>query len=208
MHKKIMVAFAAAVAAAAFVPAVASAATSVPDLPTNLTLPVHQAYLADDEGNPEHATVNVEGPLTLNSSTGLVIGCANTATVTINDDGTSEVTAFVPAGCTTNVPGCTASIAATNLNWGDRLGYDTNSSSFKDYINVAFNVTLGAGCPVSGTFTETGILSPTVAVSGGVLTATFSGAASGSVTGPIGSATVSGTLTSTSGVSAGTQLIY
>ena len=203
MYKKPLLVVLAAVACALTAPTIASA-TAIPDLPTG----VHQAYIADADGTPESGSITLAGPLTLNSSTGLVVSCANTMALTFADDGTTAITAYNPTGCTTNVPGCTASTTATNLNWGDRFGYDTSSGTFRDYINLSLNVTFGAGCPVSGTFSLTGQMSPVITISGGVLAATFSGAASGSVTGPTGSQTWSGTLSSTSGIGSGTQLIY
>jgi len=205
MLKKIVLAALTAAALTMVAPAMASATgTSIPD-------PVsgdEQAYLADGDGNPEHATIGLAGPLSLNSSTGLVITCQNTATMTVLDDGTAEVTAFNPTGCTTNVPGCTSSVSPTYLSWGSRDVWDPVTGKYKGRVNLYIDVHLGSGCPVSGTFPTSGVLSPTKAVSGGIMTATFSGASSGTVSGAIGTSTVSGTLTSTSGVGADTQLIH
>jgi len=204
MYKTILLAALTVATLCLAAPTVASASTAVPNLPTG----VDQAYIADGDGNPESGTFTLQGPLNINSSTGLVISCANHATVTFADDGTTAITAYNPTGCTTNIPGCTASTTATNLNWGDRFGYNTSSGTFKDYINLSYSMTFGAGCPFSGTFIETGLLSPTIAITGGTLTATFSGGASGSVSGPTGSKTWSGTLTSTSGIGSDTQLVF
>jgi len=197
----------AAVAAAA--PAAATATTFVPDLPTGLPLPVHQAYIADGDGNPENGHIDLLGYVSLNSSTGLVITCLMDVSMHFYDDGTTWIPFFDGSQCSTNVPGCYGTIEQSLGSWGDRFGYDTNSSSFKDYINVALDVTLHyPGCPVSGTFTETGLLSPGFSVSGGFAHMSFGGASSGTISGPIGSANLSGTLISASGVGSDTQLIY
>jgi len=207
MHKKILLALLTVAALGLTVPTMASAATTntpIPDLGPN----DDQAYLADGDGNPEHATMTLSGTLSGNSSTGLATTCNYNGTITALEDGTSEVTAWTASNCTTNVPGCTLSTVATNLPWGNRLVFDTGSSVYRDRINAAFDVTLGAGCPVTGTFPLSGLISPTIAVSGGVLTATFSGASTGTFSGAVGPVTWTGTLTSTSGIGADTQLIF
>ena len=207
MYKKILLALLTVAALGLTVPAMASAATTntpIPDLGPN----DDQAYLADGDGNPEHATMTLSGTLVSNSSSGLVTTCSYDATITSLEDGTSEVTSYSPSGCTTNVPGCPLSTVATNLPWGNRLVFDTGSSVYRDRINAAFDVTLGAGCPVTGTFPLSGAVHPVIAVSGGVLTATFSGASTGTFSGPVGTVTWTGTLTSTSGIGADTQLIF
>jgi len=202
MHKKSLLILMTAVAVAAAAPAVATATTFVPDLPSD----VDQAYIADADGNPENGYIPMGGYLSLNSSTGLVISCATSTNMWFYDDGTTWIPYFDTFQCNTNVPGCYATIEQHLGSWGDRLGYDTFSSSYKDYINVSIDVTLHApGCPVSGTFNETGVLSPTITVSGGYAYLTFSGSSSGSVSGPIGSATFSGTIFGSTG--SGTQLI-
>jgi len=204
MYKKILLAAIAAATLSLAAPVIATAATSVPDLPSG----DDQAYLADGDGNPEHATINASGILDMISSTGLIITCQYTKTVTQNDDGTAQVTAFNALACTTNVPGCTASVVAGGLNWGARLGSGFVFSLLRRFFtNASVNVTLGAGCPVSGTFTITGLISPGVSVSGGVAHFSYGGASSGSMSGPIGTVTFSGTLTSSSGVGSDTQLI-
>jgi len=191
------------VTVAAVAPAAATA-NSIPNLPFG----VHQAYIADASGNPENTNLLLTGSVSVNSVTGLIITCSSAAiSMEVNDDGTTWIHAFFAQNCTTNVPGCSARVEQSFGSWGDRFGFDTSSSSFKDYINVDVNITLySPGCPVGGTFTESGVLSPSISISGGSVTATFSGGSSGSITGPIGSATFSGTFTGIAG--SGTQLIY
>jgi len=201
MYKKTLLVLVAAATCALAMPSIASA-TAIPNLPAD----VDQAYIADGDGNPESGTFTLQGTLTVNRSTGLTWGCSYDTTVDFSDDGTTAVTAFSATGCSTNVPGCTLTTSATGLSWGDRFGYDTTSGLFRDYINVATDATLGSGCPFSGTFAQSGLLSPTIAISGGVLTATF-GPGSGFVTGPLGIETYSGTLTSTSGIGPDTGLV-
>jgi len=205
MRKKILAAALAAAAVAMVAPSMASA-TSIPDLPSG----VHQAYLADANGDPENGNVTITGPLTLNGAA--TISCTNNDfDVDYFDDGTTAVNSFTASGCAvTGFPSCPVTVTPTNLPWGDRFGYDTSSSTYKDYVNVSIDVTLGApapACPTAGTIPETGILSPTISVSGMTLSAVFSGASSGSLSGPLGSANVSGTVTGTLPTST-TQLIF
>jgi len=185
-------------------PTVASAATAVPSLPSG----ADQAFLADGDGNPIHSTSTLSGSFNKTYGSGLVLTCSGTATITTKDDGTSSTTAFnaTTGTCSTNVPTCIAHIAGSNLDWGSIQAFI--SSVYRWYTNVDYSVQLTSGCPVVGTFSETGTLSPTIAVASGVLTETYSGASSGTVTGPLGSSSLSGTLTSTSGVPSDAQLIH
>jgi len=128
------------------------------------------------------------------------------------DDGTTAITGFSASNCMVmgSFTGrCAATIVATNLSWGDRFGFDTNSGNYRDYINVDLDLTLTqisppTLCPIVGTFTEHGTLSPQLEISGNTLSATF-GSGSGSVTSPLGTATVTGALTGT--LPSGTQLV-
>jgi len=195
------------VAAVAMAVTTIAVATAVPDLPDG----VHQAYLADGEGEPEHATITLSG--TLSTAGAITVTCSNAVTATLDGDGTVTVTAFTPTGCVVvGWPNCPVSFVAENLDFGGRLGFDTRDSpnAYRLFLNVAFNLTYGASpptCPWAGTFTQSGTFSPTIAVAGGTLTATFSGTA-GSLTGPLGATRWIGTLASTSGVGSETQLIY
>jgi len=61
-------------------------------------------------------------------------------------------------------------------------------------------------CPApAGTYPDAGTLSPSVVISGSTLTATF-GSGSGSVSGPLGVATVGGFVTG--GVTSGDQIVF
>jgi len=208
MRKKILVAFATAVVAAAVAPAMASASTLVPAVPTG----DNQAYLADSGGNPTSGTVHVSGALSLNGAAS--VDCSsNDFTVDLNNDGTGQVTAFTAAGCSvTGFPNCTVSVTPTNLNWGARLVYNTPSGPYRLYVNAKFHITFAQGtpsCPApAGTYDDTGLLSPAVSFSGSTLSATF-GAGSGSVSGPLGTATVGGTVTgSVTSPSTGEQFVF
>jgi len=212
MHKKILLGVLAAAALAMAAPSMASATTTLGTAIPALGANDDQAYIADGDGNPEDANITASG--TLNLVGGVTIVCSNNIQVTVNSDGTATVGTFTPSGCTvTGFPSCSVAIDAENLDWGGRLVYDTGSSpnTYKLRVNVAFNVTFLSptpNCPVTGTFTESGTLSPDIAVSGGSLTATFTNPGSGTVSSPLGSAGVTGTLTSTGGVGSDTQLIH
>jgi len=204
MGKKILV-VALAVAAVAMVAPSPASATSVPSLPSG----VDQAYLADSNGDPQNGNVNLHGLLTLTGAA--TISCSvDTFSLDYFDDGTGAVNAFTTSGCSiAGFPNCPIVVAATSLPWGARFGYDTSSSSYKLYANLSIDVIFSAAapaCPVAGTVPETGVLSPTANISGTALTAAFSGSASGSLSGPLGSADYSGILTGT--VPSGSQLIF
>jgi len=193
MLRKILIAFAIPVVASAVVPSMASASTAVPTLPSG----VYQAYQADSGGNPVDGTVDVSGPLSLN---GWATSDCSTVTlgVTLNDDGTGEVTGFTASSCSvTGFPNCTVATTPTDLPWGVRLGYNDPSGPFRLYVNLKYHVNFAQGtpdCPApAGTYGDTGVLSPAVSFSGSTLSATF-GAGSGSITGPLGTMTVGGTL--------------
>jgi len=189
-------------------PPLASARTPIPDLPSG----VDQAYFADSLGSPENGTVTLSGALNLVGA--ITITCDTDVSIDYFDDGTTAVTAFAASSCMVFEPlltdRCTITTTATNLSWGDRFGYSTSESVFRDYINVSIDVTFANGpsgpCPVTGTFPETGTLSPMISISGDVLNMTF-GAGSGTVSGPLGSANWQGTLTGTLPTS-DTQLIH
>jgi len=206
MYKKALLAMAAAAALVIAAPALATA-TAVPNLPTG----VDQAYLADGDSNPEHATITLSGALVVVGA--VTITCDNDFSITANDDGTAAVTAFTPRNCTmAGFPNCFLDITAENLDWGARLGYNTNETPnrYRLYLSITliYNFTSPTpNCPVTGSFTSSGLLSPAIDITSGSLTATF-GSGSGSTSSPLGTATLFGTLTSTSGVGADTQLIH
>jgi len=201
MHKKILAAALAAAAVAMVAPSMASA-TSVPALPSGSV----QAYLADSNGDPQNGNVTITGTLTLTGAAS--ISCSNNDfDVDYFDDGTTAVNNFTASSCAVaGFPSCPVSVTPTSLPWGDRFGYD--GSVYKDHVNVSIDVTLGAAaptCPASGTIPETGILSPTVSISGSTLSAAFAGSASGTLSGPLGSADVLGTVTGS--VPSGSQFV-
>lgn len=196
MLKKTLLGVMAVAAMALAVPAMAQASTPVPSLPSG----VDPAHIADSLGNPVSSHATVSGRLTLGGA--LTIHCDNHVSININADGTSEVTTFDVTNCVATGVNCPVTITGTNLNWGDRLGFDTTNGVFRDYVNVSFNLTLGPPCPIQGTFPEAGTLFPEVSISGMTITAAFhNGAGSdpqtGVVSGPLGSATVDGTLSGT-----------
>jgi len=204
MHTKILVAVLATAALALAAPALASAATGTPA--PNLPAGVHPACIANSNGECEHATITLSGNLTTTGP--LTMSCRNDMTITFYADGTSDVTAWTGGQCAVaGFPGCVVHTTATNLDWGDRLGYSTSDDTFRDYINVDVDTTFTPGCPAPGTVTLSGIISPEITIAGGRMHAAFAGASSGSLSSVFGSQTVTGTLTSTSGVSEDTQLI-
>jgi len=204
MYKKLLLAVLAAAALALVAPSMASAATGTPA--PNLPPGIDPACIGDGTGECEHATIDFAGQLTTTSSAGIDITCQVTATITFHTDGTTDVTAFnFGTPCTTNLPGCFVHHIATNLDWGNRLGYSTSDGKYRDYINANISVIFTSGCPIVGTFSTTGTLSPTVDVSGGSASLTF-GTGSGFLSGPLGNVTFDGTLTSTDGVGDDTEL--
>lgn len=204
MRKELLTAVLCVATVAAVAPSLASA-TSIPALPSG----VDQAYLADANGDPQNGSYTLTGPLTFTGAAST--SCTNTAfDVDYFDDGTTAITGFSASGCALpGFPSCPFSITPTGLPWGDRFGHDTSSSTYKDYINVSFDFNYGAAapaCPVSGVIPETGLLSPTVSVSGSALSAMFSGSASGAISGPAGSMDLSGTITGA--VPSGSQFVF
>jgi len=208
MRKKILVVFATAVVAAAVAPAMASASTAVPSVPFG----DDQAYLADSGGTPTDGTAHIAGSLTLNGAA--TVDCSTyNFTVDLDDLGTGQVTAFSASGCSvTGFPNCTVSFTPTNLNWGARLVWNNPSGPYRLYVNMKFHFGYAQGvpdCPApAGTYDDTGLLSPEVSFSGSTLSATF-GAGSGSFSGPLGTATVGGTVSgSLTSPSTGTQFVF
>jgi len=200
MYRKFLLATLTAAALALTAPAMASA-TDVPDLPTG----VDQAYLADGNGDPQNGTLDLTGQLVLSGA--LTVTCDYDVSIDYFDDGTTAVTQFAASNCAvTSFPSCVVSITATNLDWGDRFGFNTSTDEYEDHINVAFNVTLGAGCPVSGTFAHHGRWWPKLRITGFFIELVWTFGGSGSVTSPLGTATTSGTLTGS--IPSGYQLIH
>jgi len=183
-----------------------AAATAIPDLPPD----VHQAYLADGDGNPESGSFTLSG--LLNISSFITTTCQVDMTVDFFDDGTSAVTAFTQNNCNSNgIPGCTITVTPTNLDWGDRFGFDTRESpaAYHDYIDITFNTTYGVGCPSQfwGTYPWHGSLSPQVTASGGTISYSFNGP-NGRATGVyFGTTSISGVISGSTGTS-DTQFIY
>jgi len=210
MSKTLLLAVLAVAALVVLAPAAASATTTlgtaVPNLPSN----VHQAYIADGNGDPEDADITLAGPLTVNGAA--TVSCtSNSMQVTANADGTATVGSLAATGCSVaGFPNCSVDISPENLDWGARLGYDTSSSTYRLYLNTTliynFTNTL-PNCPVFGAFTSIGSLSPAISISSGVLTAAF-GTGSGSTSGPLGTATIGGSIYSVSGVGSDTQLVF
>jgi len=204
MCKKILAAVLMTAAAAMFAPSMAGA-TSVPSLPSG----VHQAFLADSNGDPQSGSSTFTGPLTTTGSTS--ISCSNNAFgLDYFDDATTAITSFTASSCSVSgFPSCPVTFAPTGLPWGGRLGYDTGTGTYKNYVNVFFDLTLGAAapaCPFAGTVPYTGVFSPTMSISGSTLSAPFSGSASGTLTGPLGSFDWIGTITAS--VPSGSQFVF
>ena len=197
MFKKVLMAVVAVIATAAFMPAMASATTAVPALHSGDT----QAYLLDSSGNPITSTQTITLAGSFMSGRWAMVGavtltCNMHLTVDVHPDGTTTVKA--PTSFTScslhNVPITCDASAAPNLDWGDRLVLDSNGD-YRDRINFSLTVTYtGFSCPY-GPITYTGELSPVLTFNGsGGLATTFDGAAAGSLSSALGSATASGTI--------------
>jgi len=190
MFGKMLGVLAAAVAVLAFAPAVASATTAVPALHAT----DYQAYLLDTSGVPiaSSSTVTLAGRLRLDWAA--TLECDTHLTMVVHADGTTTITGGSFTNCTVSVPNCNMSMVP-NLNMGDRFVLDANGD-FRDRINVSLTNTFsGAGCPF-GPIAMAGELSPRLDFDGsGALTATFDGAAAGSLSSALGSFTATGTLT-------------
>jgi len=199
MSKKLLLAMLTAAAVAMAAPTMASA-TDVPDLPSG----VDQAYLADGNGDPQNGTLDLTGQLVLSGA--LTVTCDYDVSIDYFDDGTTAVTQFDASNCVASLPTCAVSVSATDLDWGDRFGFNTDTDEYEDHINVAFNVTLSGGsCPVSGTFTHHGRWWPKIRITGLLIELVWTFGSSGSVTSAFGTATTSGTLTGA--IPSGYQLI-
>ena len=206
MHKKILVVFATAVAIAAVAPSMASATGTVtPTLPGSDV----QAYYADGSGTPINGTVSVAGALSLNGAA--TVSCSsNDFDVDYTDDGMATVTSFVVNGCSiSGFPSCPVATSATGLPWGANFGHNTSTGVDRLYVNVSRDVTLGAGTPTcpnpAGVYPATGTLSPAITISGSTLIAAF-GTGSGSISGPLGTTTIGGSLSG--GVASGDQIVF
>jgi len=178
-----------------------ASATSFPSLPSGGT----QAYLADANGDPQNGSYTSTGSLTI---TGAVsIACNTSWDTDYFDDGTAEVTAFTASSCAmAGFPSCTTSVTPTNQPWRTRVYWD--GARFRSYKLIEYHVFVMGSCPVpSGAYTSSGAVSPEVSISGTTHTTTFgSGSGSGSVSGPLGSATIDGSLTGT--VPSGSQYVF
>jgi len=205
MYKKVLLTMLATATLSVAVPSLA-AATAVPDLPPD----VHQAYLADGDGNPESGSFTLSGYLNISSF--ITTTCQVDMTVDFFDDGTSAITSFTQNNCNFNgIPGCTITVTATNLDWGDRFGFDTRESpaAYHDYIDLTFDTTYGPGCPPQfwGTYPWHGTISPEVTASGGTISYTFNGANSRATGLYFGTTSMSGTLSGSTDT-ADTQFVY
>ena len=193
-----------AISSVAFaLPAVASAGTSDPGLATG----DDQAYLADSNGDPQNGSATTSGALTLTGAA--TISCSSVSNDSdYSDDGSGVVNSYSTSGCAVaGFPSCPVTVAPTNLGWFKRF-VRAATSIFRVRINISISITFGAGtptCPVpAGTYPLAGILSPAVSISGTTLTESF-GTGSGSLSGPLGTATVDGTLTGA--VPSGSQFV-
>ena len=205
MYKKILLAAVAAGLIAMTGSSIASADTSVPTLPAG----VDPAFISDNMGTPEAGTFTLTGTLVLTG--GVTVTCNYHVQIAFRVGGTSDVAAFQASNCTlAGFSNCTPTVTPTNLTWGSRFAYDTGAAAFKHYVNAHADMTFSQPlptCPINGTFTVAGTLSPTIDINAGVLTMTF-GAGSGALTGVLGSFQVTGTLTSDNGIGANTGLGY
>ena len=203
MQKLIAAVFVAA-ALTMIVPSVAGA-TSTPSLPSG----VDQAYLADSAGNPQNGTVELTGALTYNGAA--TITCtANVFDVDYDDAGLAAITSYAAGGCSVaGFPNCPVDVTPVNLPWGAAFGHDTSTGDDRLYINVSLNTTFTAGVPTcpapAGTYSANGVISPRVFISGTTITVSF-GAGSGSITGPLGPATLGGGNGGT--VPSGSQIVF
>lgn len=210
--KKAMVAGAVLAVGALGAPTMASAVTATPALPASAT----QGCVTLVAGGPcVAATRSYSGSATLTSPTGLTVTCNVSVTVDFTAAGTGVArnivfTPAAPTDCPTNVPTCrvaaTAGPAGSDT-WGARLITHTNppapATGAYLAVNVSFVNNFTSGCPVTGSFTETGQLWFRVGNHGATtaITSASVGAASApwnSVSNPsLGAATVSGTLNKT-----------
>jgi len=204
MLKTLLVAAIATAILLTVAPSVVIAATTVPTLPTD----VDPVCIANANSECEHVTIEAAGVITLTGNSGLLrIVCDVSTSITYNGDGTSSVTAFDTVDpCGTNLPNCTVDVNAANLGWGDNLGYFTPGAVFVDYINVDYTTQFTGSCPVSGTFTQSGTLTPSIAVGGGEFSMSF-GIGSGNTSGALGTVSWDGVLTGSSGLGPDTHLI-
>jgi len=172
MHRKALVAFAAALVFSALAPAaVLATGTATPPLGPN----DHQAYVAEAD-DPIGGTADLSGPLAINDRFGGT--CSYDFDISYEDDGTATVDDFSTSDCVVNgYPNCTMTTTPTDLPWGARLVHDTNDGKDRLRMNMRFAITMHQGtwtCPVpAGTYQGVGALSPSLSFSGGVLTASF-----------------------------------
>jgi len=196
MRKKILVAALAAASIAVVAPSMASAATAVPPLTSGAT----QGFITNALNVAQAGSFTATGPLVLSGAAS--ISCSsNSFGVSYTTAGTGTVTSFTAGGCAVSgFPSCPVSITPTDLPWGVRINKGGSTPPFTLDVNTSFHIVFGSGTPTcpapAGTYNDTGLLSPMLSVSGGVISAAFD-AGSGSVTGPLGSATVSGTVSGT-----------
>jgi len=202
MLRKTLLGALAVVAMTLAIPSMAQATlgTPVPTLPSG----VDPAHIADLDGNPVSAHATLSGSLTISSA--VLVVCDYHVVIDFNSDGTSAVTSFTASNCVVQGAAgaiCSVMYTATDLAWGDRLGFDTYVGTFRDYISVSQDMTIsGPNCPISGIWTETASLFPEISVSGSSITAHFwdnSGPeiSTGTIVGPLGTRTIEGTLSGT-----------
>lgn len=167
-------------------------------------------------GTPLTATpvsFTADGDLTLTTAQGLTVTCVGVhITGSINNSGTplmgngSVSSVTFPPECETNVPDCVAVASAVTLPWSLTLvpqGANHRLQVGGVHFTNTFSGPCPSGLPTGVPISESGTLNPIVTAGG---TLTFDGGASNTVTGPLGSAVVTGdvTVTSPTGISTAT----
>lgn len=148
------------------------------------------------DGVRSNATTQVAGLITLvPSSSSLRVSCLVNLGVSHTNTLTAanvSVTSASFSGCETNITNCTVTAGPTSLPWSG-TGVISGGVS-RVSVTLSFSNTFGSGCPsplTSQTFSESGTLSPSFSAATHSLLLDGT-SASGSVSGPLGTALLSG----------------
>jgi hypothetical protein len=148
------------------------------------------------DGVRSNATTEVAGLITLvPTASSLRVSCfvnlgvSHTNTLTAAN---VSITSANFVGCETNIANCTVTAGPTSLPWNGTASISGGVSRVS--VALSFSNTFGSGCPsplTSQTFSETGTLSPSFDPVGQSLLLDGT-SASGSVSGPLGTAKLDG----------------
>ena len=197
MRKKTLVVVVVATALVMVAPAAATASTATPALTSGAT----QAFIANAANVPQAGSTSLSNAMVIAGAAN--INCSSyTMGVSYTTAGTATITSFSASGCSMpSFPGCTVSIVPTggSLPWGARLQH-TSATGFVLHVNMAYTKILSPGTPTcpapAGAYPDTGLLQAHAFVSASALSAGYD-AGSGSLTGPLGASTLSGTISGT-----------